>query len=366
MSDKNIFHQEPSCFTVDISGKCNLHCTYCPEGQHLNNQPVKQMSRQNFAAVFHSLPVKTTNIGLSNWSEPFLNSGFIQIMKLTKQERPKIKIWASSNGNTLNRDLAEELVVGGLDYLDITISGLTETAYQRYHQHGKLARVWDGINAITKAKQKYHTNKPNLTINYLLFPYNVADQKTILAAISQKLYDKNQIDLIDSVRIIRGTILGSPAVQQFYFDHFTGAASYKYVTQFKNLCLQVFLNPAIRADGAVFPCCIIEYQENLNMGNLFEQNFSDIWNSEKYVSFRNDFLTGRNPICNSCYLRYPSLPLMRTKLLGVRFKTDLKIVVLKAMDAFFQFDRRYLQNHFFQTWVQAHLRKKNKPSTASV
>jgi len=91
------FHASPKNFGLDVAGVCNLHCTFCPEGLKINQQPMKFMSFQDFVKLFNSLPKDLTSIGLTNWSEPFLNKDIVDIIQYVKKNRPQVEIWVSSN-----------------------------------------------------------------------------------------------------------------------------------------------------------------------------------------------------------------------------------------------------------------------------
>ena len=49
-------------------------------------------------------------------------------------------------------------------------------------------------------------------------------------------------------------------------------------------------------NGDVFPCESINYK----MGNIFEDDFREIWNNNKYVNFRNRLRKGLFPACARC------------------------------------------------------------------
>ena len=132
----------PKNFDLDVAGVCNLHCTFCPEGQKMNQQPTKFMSFQDFVKIFNTLPKDITSIGLTNWSEPFLNKDIVDIIKYVKKNRPQVEIWVSSNGTAFRKDMLEQTVLAGLDTLEISISGLTQEIYEKYHKDGKLDRIY--------------------------------------------------------------------------------------------------------------------------------------------------------------------------------------------------------------------------------
>ena len=55
----------------------------------------------------------------------------------------------------------------------------------------------------------------------------------------------------------------------------------------------------ITPDGKVYPCC--RGPEELEMGNVLEESFEDIWNGERYQEFRRQMFQGEYPeVCASC------------------------------------------------------------------
>ena len=57
----------------------------------------------------------------------------------------------------------------------------------------------------------------------------------------------------------------------------------------------------VTPDGDVFPCC--RGPESLRMGNIKDEPFEEIWNGEKFQSFRKKMFEGKYPaVCASCYV----------------------------------------------------------------
>ena len=57
----------------------------------------------------------------------------------------------------------------------------------------------------------------------------------------------------------------------------------------------------VTVNGELVPCCF-DKDANFKMGNLKTSNFSQIWNSEIYQSFRNQIFSDRSQIeiCKNC------------------------------------------------------------------
>lgn len=66
----------------------------------------------------------------------------------------------------------------------------------------------------------------------------------------------------------------------------------------------------ISSDGYVVPCCLIADPHVYNFGNVFTQEFSQIWNNKKYRRFRKNIKANKIPsFCKNCY--QSSLPQKR-------------------------------------------------------
>ena len=120
----------------------------------------------------------------------------------------------------------------------------------------------------------------------------------------------------------------------------------------------IYLNPSIRADGAVFPCCISEYCENMIVGDLSKEKFAHIWNSEKYKKFRDGFINGNNEICNRCYLKYSPIPIFKNKHFILGSKMNVKLGIQRLLKHFFVLDFYFSKNRLFKIWVKFRLRRK--------
>ena len=60
----------------------------------------------------------------------------------------------------------------------------------------------------------------------------------------------------------------------------------------------------VATDGSVVPCCLIADPTVFSSGNVFSENFSRLWNNEKYRKLRKDIRKGNIPFfCRDCYFK---------------------------------------------------------------
>ena len=56
----------------------------------------------------------------------------------------------------------------------------------------------------------------------------------------------------------------------------------------------------INRNGDVFPCSCFHTEEKDRMENIFEQDFKEIWNGEKYVAARKELFGQSNDLETIC------------------------------------------------------------------
>lgn len=176
----------PSTYLIDISGVCNLQCPLCPQGMGFSEheQPVKYMSLRDFEIVVRKIKPYAKTITLHNWAEPFLNPEVSQMIKFLNEEVPDIFLHISSNGVSLNEEKIKKLSGTKIDFLEISISGVTQDIYEKYHKNGQIRKVLDNISLLIRNNE---LEIKKLSIKYLQFNYNVLTYFTIKNAILKHL-----------------------------------------------------------------------------------------------------------------------------------------------------------------------------------
>lgn len=81
-------------------------------------------------------------------------------------------------------------------------------------------------------------------------------------------------------------------------NFYKGLYGKKFYT--KNTCYGVLDHITIDWEGNIYPCCAMPRLTGLSIGNVLKNSFLDIWNSEKYIKYREDVLQGRCKFRNQC------------------------------------------------------------------
>jgi radical SAM protein with 4Fe4S-binding SPASM domain len=289
----------PSQFIIDICGLCNLKCPLCPQGVGVSghDQPVRYMSFTNFKTIFRRIKQRAKYISLHNWSEPFLHPEMPSIIKLINEEAPDAFLHISSNGVILNKDRIEKLSGLKIDWLEITISGLTQDVYEKYHKNGRLSRVIANIGLLIDSKE---ISIKKLSIKYLQFEYNIVSYYSIRDELLRILQLKKFPAFVE-INIVPAYVTASVAGYEKKYDMKFDEGEF-IRTPMATSCNYPFEQLVIRSDGELFPCCVVPYDKQFSVGNILDIECTDFSKGEKYIEFRRSLIEGRNEVCNSCNL----------------------------------------------------------------
>jgi radical SAM protein with 4Fe4S-binding SPASM domain len=74
-----------------------------------------------------------------------------------------------------------------------------------------------------------------------------------------------------------------------------------YLEDNKASCYKPWISTAILSDGSIVPCCF-DMNADIKLGNIFAEDFFDLWNGINYFKFRKQVLKDINSIslCQDC------------------------------------------------------------------
>lgn len=333
----------PKTLTINVTKICNLNCKMC-QFAHSNLDKVKlnNLSRKEK----NMLDLKILEKLLSNWkgSKPYialtggettLHPQIEKIISLIK----KYGFYVSmvTNGALL-QEKAEKIISSGLDMLSISIDGLEKTHDSIRRVPNTFQKAVSGIKKIIEIKTNKKLKKPIVILNTSLSNENIHELNDI-AKLAKNLnvdainfqhlwmqtskmtqnFNKTfpKINLSESYDLDLNTNQINPIV--LYENLQKIKKIHPFVNIFPDLSIEkikdYYKNPesfiidkncycpwffcTIQPDGRVTMCKEIE------MGNLNELDFGQIWNSEKFKTFRRKIKKYKHfPICSRCCLYF--------------------------------------------------------------
>jgi len=260
----------PYVAIVDVSSTCNLKCPYCPTG---NRRPSgRSSSLIDVAAVqslIHEMGDYLVTANLYNWGEPLLHPHIAEMVSLFHERG--IATILSSNLNTQNRKVLEDLCDAGLDLLVVSLSGATQETYERYHRGGQLELVKENTQHLMAYRKRRGAKRPFVEWKYLVFNHNaheVAHARRMARTLG-----------VDVFRPLSGS--GPEPARK-------GVKPTGLDKVFREQCQQLWHAVVLQSDGGVAPCCYLFFKED-DFGQYHGSGIMDMRENERFALARKLF-----------------------------------------------------------------------------
>ena len=298
ISKKGIVKGLPFSLSIEPTTACNLGCPECPSGLKQFTRPTGKLDAGFHERMLSQVRKTVFYINYYFQGEPFLHPQFLALIKAAKKN--KIYTSTSTNAHFINEKTAKEIVESGLDRLIISIDGLTQETYENYRIHGTLSKVIEGSKQMLKAKKELNSKTPHLIFQFLAVKPNEHEIPQVFQLGKEMGIDEVRIKSAQLYDFKNGNPL-MPENEKYsrYKLQLDGTYKLKYKTG--NHCWRMWSSSVFTWDGKVVPCCFDKDAKHI-LGSLEKEDFTAIWKSKKYTSFRKAILTERNKIdiCRNC------------------------------------------------------------------
>lgn len=304
----------PRYFELEITTRCDLKCTMC-EHTYWKEKP-RDLTLEQFKHIVDQFPdlkwLGTTGIGSS-----FLNKDYLVMLDYVKKKRVYVELFDPCH--RLSADLAQRIVAGGLiDRLYISMDGASKETYEKIRVGADFDVVKENIKNVVKIKREHKTMFPEISFHYIIskdnyrevprmieLVYELTARDNIGVMFSHLLHPFNEIK--DKVFILPREIKEETMkLSKKYGVRAIWGKNAREERQPIEKCTE-WMMPFIFADGSVIPCCAgneanrRDFQVQHRLGNVFEENFKDIWEGSKYRQLRDSIHRGGVPIpCQGC------------------------------------------------------------------
>lgn len=289
--------ETPYVINIDPCGACNLTCNFCPCNTVKENsfERHKMMSLDTFKKIVDDLKqfkTKIKRIHVSGFGEPLLNKNIAQMVRYLKDANVCDEIIIITNGLLLNKNLSDSLVESGLDYLRISLNGLTTTEYKEScNVNINIDKFFDEI--------KYF--------------YDVSRGKTKLGIKGTTAFldndeKKEKFDsLFDNISdyLIIHDIYNQWSEFELETSKDDAKVDYFNWMDKEKICTSALISMTIHSNGDISPCCI-DWKLAVTYGNVNDYSVKDLWNGERLKKIRLTLLKkqkGVIPFCDNCDVR---------------------------------------------------------------
>lgn len=298
---------KPYVIFVDPINLCNLRCPLCATGLGEIARTRKKMDLEHFKRVIDQMAPWAYEVSLYNWGEPLLHK---DIFEMIGYARSKNLATVMSSHLSVKPHLMDPLLESGLEELTVSIDGVTQETYEKYRVNGKLDLVFSNLRHLLERRAQLGLKSPSVEWQFIVFKHNEHEIEE-----ARRLAQEIGVDLIRFIPAGLPFDADIDRKRSLAKEWFSGTPGLRYQDPdspgFRNVpfkqtggCYYLYRSATINPDLGVAPCCIV-YDDRYDMGSLQEQEFSEIWNNDRYRSARSEFSRvsgspGRATVCQHC------------------------------------------------------------------
>lgn len=320
LNDKKLYNKFseynvlPYQMEVEPITRCFLKCRYCqvPFWERRKNP---DMNLNTFIHIVEKLP-QLLEIKIQGQGEPLLNKDFISMIKYAVERNILVRTY--TNGVLLTEQKCKEIVDSGIFEIRISMDGASEKVVEKLRFGVNYQDLLNNIKCLLNvrgqrelpliniwmvaSKENFNEIPKLVELAYSLGVDGVKIQTKLTAKPNEKVIEKVKKESIDIESEQCKNIIkeAKEIARKLDFNleimHNTRNSN--------NPCWGVLNYACISVEGAILPCTKITDPSILNFGNILEESFEKIFNSNEYTSFRKDVLECNikdKEFCTTCF-----------------------------------------------------------------
>ncbi|MEE9606018.1 MAG: radical SAM protein [Candidatus Scalindua sp.] len=279
----------PFTIYIDPSSACNFKCNFCCHSikpDHIKRSGFKPqiMDFELFSSVIEQIryfPDKIKMLSLFLVGEPLLNKRLPDMIAYAKESMIADRIFLTTNGSLLTKQVSRILVDAGLDEILISVEALDTEKYR------DITSVNIDYELFVNNIRELYENRKNCKIFI----------KIVNTAINNEEIEKfhSMYDEICDLAYIE-TVMPVFDGVDYSSNKFPESNN---IGRQVEVCTRPFFTMSVHPNGNV-GCCIVDYSEGIVFGNIKEQSLMDIWNGKKFNDFRLTHLKKQRQSLNVC------------------------------------------------------------------
>ena len=267
----------------EVTDHCNAECIMCPRDVHKLGRPHGIMDRRQYEkSIDEVTALGCKQVVLTSFGEPLIDKGLER--KIAYAKSKGLRTYIISNASLLTRRRAKGLIEAGLDELRISYYGMRKESYEKVMVGLNFETTMKNLADFLELREELGSKRPRLEISWLVLPENEDETE---------LFKEYWLDRADAIEVWMPHNFGDG---RDYRQRFEERAMKTTCGRPENGPLQIQWN------GEVIPCCY-DYNNQIVLGNAFEQPVLEILNNDKYGLLRSahqDKTFEMFPYCNQC------------------------------------------------------------------
>jgi radical SAM protein with 4Fe4S-binding SPASM domain len=324
--------EHPHCVFIEVTNHCNLLCETCPR-TFTSYEEAKTLSWEDFVRIAEQFPTMERAV-LHGIGEPLINKELPRMIAHLKARG--VYVLFNTNATLLNHEWARQLIGSGLDEMRCSIDGADPKTYAAIRGAPLLHKIVANLTAFMRLQREHQAAAPRVSIWMTGMRENIEELPALLRLAAhigvpevylQRMVYYHEADsapgmldhghgLFDDydrrveALILEGEALAARLGIQFKASgatnpHSSLEASKQRDRQPWKACMRPWTTAYITANGNALPCCISPFAtrnyQSLILGNVLERPFDDIWNDERYQTWRTRLLSDQpHEACAGC------------------------------------------------------------------
>ena len=279
---EQVFLAPPHYFMIETALACNLKCPLCAIGGAFTGRTSGILNYSKFLEIIEKIRPFAKYVQLHIWGEPTLNKDIYKMIQI-------ISTFAQSNISThallLDAQKCSQLINSGVTDLIVSIDGVSQPVYEKYRVGGDVKTALRNLALLAHFNQ-LNGNNVNIIPQFILFKHNQHEAEGF-AQYCQR------IGLTPKFKApyLRDSNFENSDYAEYHRPTFRDVESLRVAMKECNDPRSVF---TILNDGSCVICCH-DYSGKTTFGNIFESEVLEIWNSQSYLEYRKDVITGNAP-----------------------------------------------------------------------
>jgi radical SAM protein with 4Fe4S-binding SPASM domain len=294
----------PYILQIEPTNFCNLSCTVCPAAANKRdlNRDRRHLRLDEFKKIVDDMQDYLLFLVLWEWGEPFLNPELPEMIRYATEKG--IKTVTSTNAHFLyDTAYLERILTSGLTTLIIAIDSLKNDSYEFYRRGGNLEKALAGLNNVVALKKKLNS-ATRINLRMVLMKSNENELDSM-----RKMARQLNVDTftVKTAFPNRGATQNDALIVPTNPEH----RRYEYKPEtFERIriggpCTKPWFMINIHSNGNVV-ACNYDYDQEMIVGNAFEQPLTEIWNSDVCRSLRRKLFYDKDtlPKCRECDVNF--------------------------------------------------------------
>lgn len=332
INSAQVISDPPRKVSIGLLSLCNLRCMMCPKHSPTLSYPCQEriMDPVLVEKILSELRVfspSVQQIGLQDYGEPLLYKDLFRIISAIEERFPCTIINLTTNGTVMDETIIGKILGSKNSVITVSLDAATEETYRQIRGGGNFQVVTGNIKKILARRKKNQLSKPVIATNFVITRSNFHEIPRYISLSSELGVDYAgfvhpfglfESDKEDPVYCLDGeeTTYGRTflTIKKEIESSVPGSMVHPPIpgiTPDEGITDCLFGGKSsmiIDTEGRVFPCCVLaaKYYEPESpvreMGDVRTQSLLEIWESDDFKRFRENFFTGRipHPICEQC------------------------------------------------------------------